>query len=289
VSAGGTLAEARRQAGLTIPQVSQKTRIRESIIRAIEQGDFSACGGDFYARGHIRSIASAVGLDPAPVIGEYEAEHGPPPSLTAAQAFEPTKPIRIREPRRSFGLGWILVAVVILGGIAAGYELVSRHHGTQASTASASVRPAATAAPKPKVTHAATHGATPKASPDARKAPARKKSRPESVIVLTANQPCWVGITSASGQQLYQGIIPAGQSMTWREQQVVSMVIGNTPGITLTVDGKNATPSTTQVATLTISPSSSTPVTASGTGTTGTTGNSGTSGNSVTAGTGSGG
>jgi len=64
VSIGETLADARRQAGLTITQVSRETRIRESIIRDIEQDDFSACGGDFYARGHIRSIASVVGIDP---------------------------------------------------------------------------------------------------------------------------------------------------------------------------------------------------------------------------------
>jgi cytoskeletal protein RodZ len=77
VSIGDSLTDTRRQAGLTITQVSQQTRIRESIIRGIEQGDFSACGGDFYARGHIRSIATAIGLDPEPLIREYDAEHGP--------------------------------------------------------------------------------------------------------------------------------------------------------------------------------------------------------------------
>ena len=99
MSIGDTLAEARRQAGLTITQVSQQTRIRESIIRAIEQGDFSPCGGDFYARGHIRSIAEVVGTDPAPLIREYDEEHGPPGNMRAAQIFEPATPIKIREPR----------------------------------------------------------------------------------------------------------------------------------------------------------------------------------------------
>ena len=91
MSIGDTLADARRQAGLTITQVSQRTRIRESIIRAIEQGDFSPCGGDFYARGHIRSIASVVGADPVPLIREYDEEHGPPTAMRAAQVFEPAR------------------------------------------------------------------------------------------------------------------------------------------------------------------------------------------------------
>src|SRR5258707_3739116 len=83
VSIGDTLAEARRQAGLTVTQVSQRTRIRETIIRGIEQGDFSACGGDFYARGHIRSIAAVVGIDPEPLIREYDEAHGAPHATRA--------------------------------------------------------------------------------------------------------------------------------------------------------------------------------------------------------------
>lgn len=72
---GETLAEARHQAGLTLAQVSKQTRIRETIIRKIEADDFSECGGDFYARGHIRAIAKAVGTDPEPLIQDYDTDH----------------------------------------------------------------------------------------------------------------------------------------------------------------------------------------------------------------------
>ena len=48
---GGALAEARTEAGMTVTQVSDRTRIREKIIRDIEHDDYSACGGDYYARG----------------------------------------------------------------------------------------------------------------------------------------------------------------------------------------------------------------------------------------------
>ena len=78
MSPGTVLAQARRRAGLTVSEVSQQTRIRESIIRGIEQDDYSACGGDFYARGHIRAMARAVGTDPVPLIEEYDAAQGPP-------------------------------------------------------------------------------------------------------------------------------------------------------------------------------------------------------------------
>ena len=75
MSIGEGLAQARRQAGLTVAQVSERTRIRETIICGIERDDYSACGGDFYTRGHIRAIAKAVGTDPMPLVREYDAAH----------------------------------------------------------------------------------------------------------------------------------------------------------------------------------------------------------------------
>ena len=75
----------RRQAGLTITQVSQRTRIRETIIRGIEEDDFSGRGADFYARRHIRAIARAAGAYPAPLVAEYDSSKArrrpaPPPA-----------------------------------------------------------------------------------------------------------------------------------------------------------------------------------------------------------------
>jgi transcriptional regulator with XRE-family HTH domain len=71
MSIGEVLAAARLDAGLTVSDVSDRTRITRTIITAIEGDDYVGCGGDFYARGHIRSIAKAVGTDPEPLIREY--------------------------------------------------------------------------------------------------------------------------------------------------------------------------------------------------------------------------
>jgi cytoskeleton protein RodZ len=72
MSIGAELAAARRQAGLTVTEVSQRTRIRQAIVQGIERDDFSACGGDFYARGHIRAIGRVAGIDPEPLVREYD-------------------------------------------------------------------------------------------------------------------------------------------------------------------------------------------------------------------------
>lgn len=242
MSIGETLAEARRQAGLTIIQVSQRTRIRESIIRGIEQGDFSACGGDFYARGHIRGIAGAIGIDPVPLITEYDAEHGTLGGISAADVFEPATPIRIRE-RRSPSLSMIVV-VVLLGIIGfTAYHLASSHH--RKPVASAAVR---------ATTHAAAVRAAPKPSPTAVHAPP-----PDVVAIhLTATQNCWVLLTKISdGSQIYMGEMSAGSSMSWTEKQPVSLELGNPPGVLLTVNGKQRSTDTPQVLTLKFRPSQS--------------------------------
>ncbi len=93
---GEALAQARREAGLTVTQVSEKTRIREAIIRDIEQDDYSACGGDFYARGHIRAIARAAGTDSEPLIRQYDAAHRPADAFAA-----PGEPGRFAAPAES--------------------------------------------------------------------------------------------------------------------------------------------------------------------------------------------
>ncbi|WP_304453985.1 helix-turn-helix domain-containing protein [Nocardiopsis sp. YSL2] len=72
---GHTLAAARIAAGYTVADLSTRTRIRERVLKGIEAEDFVPCGGDFYARGHIRGICRALGLDPDPLLAEYERDH----------------------------------------------------------------------------------------------------------------------------------------------------------------------------------------------------------------------
>lgn len=180
MSIGGTLAQARRDAGLSVAQVSERTRIREAIIRGIEQDDYSGCGGDFYARGHIRSIAQAVGADPAPLIGEYDATLRAPHEMTAADALRPNMPIRAVNRH---GPNWTaILALVLLAGLGfLGYRVVSglRH----APAATAGFRLAHPAANHPAHRPAAASRPTPSASPTAT-APPIAVLNPVSVVAF---------------------------------------------------------------------------------------------------------
>jgi transcriptional regulator with XRE-family HTH domain len=128
VSIGEVLAEARHRRGFTVAEVSHYARVRESIIRAIEQDDYLLSGSDSHARSDIRAIAVALGLDPSPLIGEFDATHGAAPAVSGVDAVRSTLPLRRSERDGSFGpierrrIRWVpVLAVLVLaaGGFAA--------------------------------------------------------------------------------------------------------------------------------------------------------------------------
>ncbi|HEX4789409.1 MAG TPA: helix-turn-helix domain-containing protein, partial [Actinospica sp.] len=75
---GELLLQARIDGGLTAHDVCELTRITPEMLRRVEAGQFEQCGGDIYARGHIRAYAGAVGLDPEPLLVMYGLVHLPP-------------------------------------------------------------------------------------------------------------------------------------------------------------------------------------------------------------------
>ena len=207
MSIGEVLTAARRQAGLTITQVSQRTRIRETIIRGIERDDFSACGGDFYARGHIHAIARAAGADPEPLIREYDSSHGTPQPSAAGGVPGPAAPLRLRERRRpNWGVALLVVLAAVIALVA--YHLVASQpagRGTAAGHTPAAAHQAGRKQP------AATNTAAP---------PAAGHGSPDVVIFLTAvSEPCWADLTTSGGAVVFQGIIDPGTSETWTERR----------------------------------------------------------------------
>jgi cytoskeletal protein RodZ len=176
VSIGATLAAARRRAGLSVGEVSDRTRVRENIIEDIEQDDYAACGGDFYARGHIRAIARAVGEDPGPLVDEYDATWRSEKELTAAEAFEPALPIRTRERRRVRWTAVLAAAVLAVLGFAT-YKFVSGAGHAQRTAAVTSQHPAVRGGqPTPPSVQAGTARSSPATTPSA---------SPPAVQVLT--------------------------------------------------------------------------------------------------------
>ncbi|UMG92700.1 RodZ domain-containing protein [Nocardioides sp. TF02-7] len=92
---GPQLETARERLRLTVDQLSERTRIRPHVIEAIEVDDFGPCGGDFYARGHLRTLARVLGVDAGPLVATYDEKY----------ADAPIDPRRVFESELATGAG----------------------------------------------------------------------------------------------------------------------------------------------------------------------------------------
>ncbi|WGX99240.1 helix-turn-helix domain-containing protein [Nocardioides sp. L-11A] len=115
---GPELTAARDRLRLTIDQLSERTRIRPHVIEAIEVDDFAPCGGDFYARGHLRTLARVLGIDAGPLVASYDETY----------ADAPVDPRRVFESELATGAGgairstrggrnWSVLIAAVMGAV----------------------------------------------------------------------------------------------------------------------------------------------------------------------------
>ncbi len=112
---GPELAAARTRLGLSVDQLADRTRIRPHVIESIEVDDFTPCGGDFYARGHLRTLARVLGTDVTPLLTAYDERYADAP-INPRRVFEAELATGAHGPIRGTrgGLNWsVLVAAVM--------------------------------------------------------------------------------------------------------------------------------------------------------------------------------
>ncbi|MGJ8669050.1 MAG: helix-turn-helix domain-containing protein [Oceanococcus sp.] len=73
---GQLVRQAREQRGLSLRELSEKTRLTENVLTAIERDDFRAMGEPVYARGYYRKCAEALSLNAGALVEAYEQHSG---------------------------------------------------------------------------------------------------------------------------------------------------------------------------------------------------------------------
>lgn len=113
---GLRLRQARERAGLSLPEISARTKIRESLLEAIEREEFERLPAGLLTRGHLRAYSREVGLDPEIIVHQYRMQ------------FEPATPpsASVRPPDRSasgqvteWRMGLAPFAVIVLTAVVA--------------------------------------------------------------------------------------------------------------------------------------------------------------------------
>ncbi|SNX64425.1 cytoskeletal protein RodZ [Streptomyces sp. TLI_55] len=233
ISVGRALKQARIAAGLTVDDVSNATRVRIAIVHAIEADDFSPCGGDVYARGHIRTLAKAVRLDPAPLLAQYDADHGGRPAPTpAAPLFEAE---RIRPERR--GPNWtaaMVAAIVAVIGFVGFTAFKGGDEGAKTPVAEGSSPSAGkSATPTPK----SEKPESPKPDPS----DSAIAAAPQDKVTVKVSAPdgkSWISAKDHNGRLLFDGLLQQGESKTFQDSEKINLVLGDAGAIQLYVNGK---------------------------------------------------
>jgi cytoskeletal protein RodZ len=125
---------------MTLPELSQATRIPLRSLVALEEDRSFELPSEVFVKGFLRAYAKAVGISPTEVLGRF-ADQGRP-----SQESQRTLVTNVAPPERGrrFGIAIALVILVILFTLALSIVLRPRHHDapvrlSAASTAAASV------------------------------------------------------------------------------------------------------------------------------------------------------
>ena len=235
VSVGERLREARAAAGMTLEQVSAGTRIRVPLLRDLEADRLGPPASAVYTRGHIRAIASVVGVDPVPIVRLFDERIGATaPSL-------PVVPEPVPAPRRPTGSlsvpvpappdrtepRWlvaslagvtVLVALLAVGTWGGGddRDRDTEQALTRSQAASTPTEQAPSAAPAP--------------------APATAS------LDLRATGRSWLSVRNRGGAELFGGTVEAGWARRFEDPVAMTVRIGNAAAVSASCAGAPVPP-----------------------------------------------
>ena len=257
MTVGQTVARARADAGMTVAQVADGTRIRATLVRAIENDDFRLCGGDVYARGHLRASPPRWRLDPTAVLALFDVQEGA--SRASAQVVAPIdQPTHVMEAGGNRGLGalagtlgasvsrgrgtnWSAVmalALVIIVGVGMVSFLTNRPSGDSplAGSPSVSASGSPTESPSPSPEPTTTDTATPDTTPTDGVLAQADGVRVKLTVTGRAS---WMRVTggAAGKRTIYEGTLSRGETKTFTDKVKVALLIGDAGAVELKVNG----------------------------------------------------
>ena len=227
---GEFLQQARENAGLSVDELAHIINLRPGLIRAMESNDFLPCGGDTYARGHIRNIAQITRINSQELLAMYATEHSVDSRSIHSQLVD-NNAAAIRSENRK--LSWkILVgasfSIVLLIGVA------------QFAISAVDSEPATTS----MVTEEVEPSQTPTPSPTASAAPSATSSTVNNELTLSiaatrgnSNIDVVIG-----GVHVYKGPLFQGESKSFVGETSISVFLGNSGDLDLTLNGEKLAP-----------------------------------------------
>ena len=109
---GTLLKNKREELGLSQKQISDRLRLRLSIITSIERNEFDSEQVATFTRGYLRSYAKAVGITDKEILHSYQEHCKPPVQEQPMQSFS-KKTKREKHDHRIMTITWAILIVLI--------------------------------------------------------------------------------------------------------------------------------------------------------------------------------
>jgi transcriptional regulator with XRE-family HTH domain len=221
---GQRLRQARERAGLSVEDLSARTKIQVPLLAAIERDDFDRVPGGLFVRGFLRAYAREVELDPESVVTDYLDQFEPvarEPEDTDCQHADAERDVILAQPDFQ-GFSWRPVWPAL--GAAAAIFVVFVTFGRGAR-------------PEP-VVEAQAVGTTGTIEPAsaATAAPLEPPARDGITLDMRAKRDVWVAATGDGTRVMYR-ILKAGETATVSALEEITARIGDAEALEYSVNG----------------------------------------------------
>ena len=227
MSLGSMITQARKSAGLSIDDLSASTNIRSSLLREMESDSFHNCGGETYARGHIRNIATKLGVDPLIFIAAFEEEQMHTDRSMKDLLVENSV---MRQPEEARKVSWKVLATISVASffvVGLAQIIISNTATVEIPAPIASTTPSESASPSTEATE-----------PTPTEEATVSTGTGVQLIISAERAKSWLFVSDASGRTLFSGQISRGTTKTFNTDVSLNVKIGNAGGVDLTVNGK---------------------------------------------------
>jgi cytoskeletal protein RodZ len=223
---GQVIRDARIAARLSIEELSESTSVRIGLLTEMENNNFVHCGGDTYARGHLRNIANKVGVDPNVFIKLYNEEHSLENRAIGDLLVENNV---MSVPVEKKSISWkvpaaISLSVLFLFGVV--QIVMSNQSSDSQPVAAASATPTAEASVEPTPTEPSTPAPT-VATSDGRVTLTLSAVRGNSYIDVIVD-----------GTRVIKGSLFQGDTKNFEGSRAISVYLSNPAGLDVTHDGE---------------------------------------------------
>jgi cytoskeletal protein RodZ len=229
---GRTIRDAREASRMSIEALSDATSIRIGLLTEMEANNFSHCGGDTYARGHLRNIANRIGIEPQILIDLYNDQHAVESQRIQDSLAENNV---INVPREEKTLSWKIPAfgsLAILAIVAIVQIVISNQSSTPSPQPSISATSTTTTSPSPSVSPSDSSSAAPSAT---------ATHGPVTLVVSAPRGNSYIDII-VDGKDVEKGSIFQGETKKYQGTTAISIYFSNPAGLDVTVNGKLLAP-----------------------------------------------